>query len=430
VRITRCRVCEGRDLRLLLDLGCTALANAFLRREDLGRPETTFPLRLVLCGDCGLVQIDEDVPPDVLFKHYVYVTGTSNLVRLHAAWLAGHCARLCPLGRGDLVVEAASNDGTLLRAFRRFGVRTVGIEPAENLAEQANQEGIETLARYFDETTADDVRAGHGPARLVLARHVLAHAADLHGFVRGLEKVLGPDGLAVIEVPHLLPFYENVAYDTIYHEHRCYFSVRVLKGLLERGGLQVVDVREVSLHGGSVVVTAQRTGGRRRATSRVRRVLEREERAALHQAEPWQAFARAVAASKEELLAELDRLRAAGRSLAGYGAPAKGMTLLAYCGIGPDRLPYLVDRSPLKQHHWTPGHHVPILPSEQLLEDQPDVVLLLAWNFAAEIVRQQAVYRERGGRFLLPLPQPQYWHAGLAQGREAASRVRRVMRRP
>ncbi len=424
MRITRCRVCESRDLQAFLDLGSTALANDFRRPEELDGVEARFPLRLVLCGSCGLVQIDEDVAPELLFSHYLYVTGTSDLARLHAAWLAGRCARVCPLGPGDLVLEAASNDGTVLRAFREQGIRTLGIEPAANLAERACADGIETLPRFFDEATAEEVRARHGPVKLIVARHVLAHVADLHGFVRGLACVLRPDGVAVVEVPHLLPFYEGLEYDTVYHEHRCYFSVRVLKQLFERAGLELVDVQEVTLHGGSVVVTAQLLGGRRRPTSRVRRVLEREERAELHRLEPWQEFARQVAASKEELLAELDRLRGLGRTVAGYGAPAKGMTLLAYCGIGRDRLPYLVDRSPYKQHRCTPGHHVPIFAPEKLLRDRPEVVLLLAWNVAAEIVLQQAAYLEGGGRFLLPLPRPHYWR--VARREPAGRRVEKA----
>jgi hypothetical protein len=395
----------------ILDLCSTALANSFVEPGRHAEPEPRYPLRLVRCGSCGLVQIDEEVAPEVLFKHYVYVSGTSDVILRHAGFLASHFANHCPLEKGDLVLEAASNDGTVLRAFQKFGVRTLGIEPAENIAATARSAGIDTVCAFFNATTAAQIRSVHGPAKLILARHVLAHVADLHGFIRGLGLVLDHDGLAVIEVPHLASFHGNLEYDTIYHEHLCYFSVRVLRQLFEQLDMELVAVLEMPIHGGCVVVSAQRQGGPRQVEPSVQRLIEREERAGLHRAGTWQSFARRVAAQKAGLVAELDRLRAAGRTLAGYGAPAKGMTLLAHCGIGTDRLPYLVDKSPHKQGLLTPGHHIPIFAPDKLLQDQPDVVLVLAWNFAAEVVAQQAEYRRRGGRFLLPIPEAHYWKA-------------------
>ncbi len=416
MRVKECRVCDSRELQPILDLGYTALANSFLKPGQDAGAEPRFPLRVVLCGKCGLVQIDEQVPPEVLFKDYIYVTGTSDLALTHADFLAGHFVKDYGLRKGDLVLEAASNDGTVLKAFQKHGVTTVGIEPAENIAARANRDGVETVCEFFNVPTATAVRDRHGPAKLILARHVLAHVADLHGFVQGFGVVLDHDGLAVVEMPHLLPFYDNLEYDTVYHEHLCYFSVRVLKTLFERFGLELINVREVAIHGGSILVTAQRRGGPHVPTPAVARMLEREERAGLHRLEPWQGFARRVAASRDTLRAELDRLHAAGRTLAGYGAPAKGMTLLSYCGIGPERLPYLVDKSPYKQGHLTPGHHIPVHAPAKLLQEQPDVVLILAWNFAAEVVAQQAEYTRRGGRWLLPLPAAHYWQPVPATG--------------
>jgi novobiocin biosynthesis protein NovU/D-mycarose 3-C-methyltransferase len=306
-----------------------------------------------------------------------------------------------------------------LKAFRRHGVRTVGIEPAENIAAAAAADGVETVCEFFDAATARDLRDRYGPAKLILARHVLAHVADLHGFVAGLRDVLAPDGLAVVECPHLLPFHDRLEYDTVYHEHLCYFSVGVLDTLFGMFGLELVDVREVAIHGGSIVVSAQPAGGPRERTAAADRVLARELAAGLHRPEVWDTFARGVAAEREALRATVAGLRARGRRLAGYGAPAKGMTLLAYCGLGRDELPYLVDKNPLKQGRLTPGHHIPIVPPERLLADRPDVVLLLAWNFAEEVVRQQAEYQTRGGRFLLPLPAPHYWGDRPAAARAA-----------
>ncbi len=420
MHVDHCRVCLGRDLHLFLDLGETALANSFLLPERLGEPEPKFPLRVVLCRSCGLVQIDEEVPPEVLFRHYLYVSATSDLVHAHARFLAEHFTAAAPLRDGDLVLEAASNDGTVLKAFGRLGFRTVGVEPAENIAARANADGVETVCEFFNAETARAVRDRYGPAKLILARHVLAHVADLHGFVEGLRTVLDHDGLAVVECPHLLPFHDRLEYDTVYHEHLCYFSLGVLDALFRRHGLELVDVLEVAVHGGSIVVSAQRAGGPRTRTDWVERLLARERAAGLHRPEPWAEFARRVAASRDALRETIAGLRARGQTLVGYGAPAKGMTLLAYCGLDRGELPYIVDKSPHKQGRLTPGHHIPVLPPERLLADQPDVVLLLAWNFAEEVVRQQAEYLNRGGGVLLPLPTPHYWAGGVAPARRAA----------
>lgn len=414
MQVTHCRVCAAGDLELFLDLGETALANRFLGAEQLAEPEPRFPLRLVLCRRCGLVQIDEEVPPEVLFKNYIYVSGTSDLVKVHAADLARHFTSTYRLEAGDLVLEAASNDGTVLRAFQQHGCRSVGIEPADNIASVANAEGVETICDFFGVAAAQRFCRSHGPARLFLGRHVLAHVADLRGFVAGMAAVLHPDGIAAVEVPHLLPFHDHLEYDTVYHEHLCYFSVGVLKNLFERFGLELIDVREAAIHGGSIVVTAQRRGGPWPVQARVARIIAREDENELALPSTWQRFARKVEHSRKLLLAELDRLVRRGCRLAGYGAPAKGMTLLSYCGLGKDRIPYLVDRSPHKQGLFTPGGHIPIDTPDRLLRDQPDVVLLLAWNFATEIARQQAEYLRRGGRLLLPIPSVHEWRGRLA----------------
>ena len=413
MQVHKCRVCGGDRLDLIVDLGQTALANRFLRPDQADQPEPFYPLRVLLCAECGLVQLDEEVPRELLFKNYIYMSGTSSLVRAHARWLGESLGRRYDLGSHDLVLEAASNDGTVLKEFRWQGIPVLGIEPAENIAAAAIEHGIPTVVDFFDERSAQAMRDQHGPARLFLARHVLAHVADLHGFVRGIKHVLAEDGVAVIEVPHLAELFCHLEFDTIYHEHLCYFSAAVLQTLLGQFGLTIIDVDRLSIHGGSLLVHAGHEGVHP-VSPRLVEVLSQEENLRLDQLETWRGFARRVLQVKEELLQFLDRLRAGGESVAGYGAAAKANTLLAYCGLGPAQLPWIVDSSPLKQGLLTPGHHIPVGGPEMLLQRQPDVTLILAWNFAEEIFEQQADYRRRSGRFAVPLPAPRFMVSSIS----------------
>jgi hypothetical protein len=417
-----CRVCDSTALEVFLDLGLAPLANRFLRPDQLREPEPLFPLRICLCGRCGLVQLDDDVPRDVLFRDYIYLTGTSDLVHRHAQWLARTLCTRFALGPRDLVMEAASNDGSVLRAFRREGVQVLGIEPAANIGVQANADGIPTVCDFFDARVARALRREYRPAKLFLARHVLGHVTDLHGFAAGIREVLADDGVAVVEVPHVATLYEQLAFDTIYHEHLCYFSVAVLQALFKRFGLALLDVEQVEMHGGSVLVQVVHESGPYQFSRRLDATLAAERALRLDRLETWIDFARRVGRLKGELLAFLDGHIRAGRRVAGYGAPAKGNALLSYCGIGPDRLPYLVDKSPAKQGLITPGHHIPVHAPEKLLEDQPDLTLILAWNFAAEIVEQQAEYVSRGGRFAVPVPRPHVLPAEREAARKALRR--------
>ncbi len=406
MQVKQCRICASSDLEPILDLGKTALANRFLKQNQLNEPEPFYPLRLRLCGACGLVQIDENVPRELLFTDYIYVSGTSDSVRRHAGWLAQTLGRRYRLDPSDLVVEAASNDGTVLQSLKTLGLRVQGVEPAANIASRAIEAGIPTLVEFFDANSARRLREEQGPAALFLARHVLAHVTDLHGFVRGIEAVLAPNGVAVIETPHLAALYRKLEFDTIYHEHLCYYSVSALQTLFAGFGLKIIDVDKIDLHGGSVLLHAARTASAHQPTKRVAQVIVEEDDLQLRQVTAWQRFAEQVEEWRDRFVPFLDKLIARGSKLAGYGAPAKGNTLLAYCGIGPDRLPYLVDKSPHKQGLFTPGQHIPVFPVTRLLEDGPDVTLILAWNFAEEILEQQTDYQRAGGRFAVPIPSP------------------------
>jgi SAM-dependent methyltransferase len=388
----------------VLELGDQPLANAFLRSQDEFAEEPTFPLDVYLCRDCALVQLLDVIDPELLFRSYLYVTGTSDTIAQHNQAYARSVAQALDLGSDDLVIEAASNDGSLLRCFQGHGVRTLGVEPAANIAEQARARGVETLDVFFNEEAAREIRASRGAARAVIGNNVLAHVDDPQGFLRGCKALLDETGLVVVEVPYLGPFLERLEYDTVYHEHLCYFSVGPLARLCDAVGLSIVRIDFVPVHGGSLRMYAGHSQVHGGHASDVMRLVEQERGQGMASLERFERFAEEVAEARRTLLELLDRLKAEGRSVAGYGAPAKGNTLLNYCGIDTGRVAYTVDKSPLKVGLYTPGMHLPVLPVSTLLERKPDYVLILAWNFAEEIQRQQQAYREQGGRFIVPIP--------------------------
>jgi SAM-dependent methyltransferase len=408
---TICRSCGAGDLEPILSLGDTPLANSLLTAGQLSEPEPTFPLDLVFCPQCSLVQITESVPPEDLFSDYPYFSSFSDTMLQSASAIADRLVCERGLDGGSLVVEVASNDGYLLQYYLAAGVPVLGVEPAANIAAVAEAErSIPTLVEFFGRELAQRLVDEGTRADVIHANNVLAHVPDLNGVVEGFSLLLKPGGVAVIEAPYLVDFIDRVEFDTIYHEHLCYFSLTALDNLFARHGLTIIDVERLPIHGGSLRIFASPSIGSdgapaERSAAVVALRAEEVERGV--DAFPLYAgFADAVSTLSADLRALLAGLKSQGKSIAAYGASAKGSTLLNYCGVGSETLDFVVDRSTVKQGLYTPGTHLPILAPEHLLEAMPDYVLLLTWNFAEEILSQQAAYVERGGRFIVPVPAP------------------------
>jgi SAM-dependent methyltransferase len=405
-RREECRICGSRHLSCILDLGLSPLANRFLRADQLEDEEPRFPLDLFVCGDCSLVQLLEVVDPELLFRDYIYVSGTSETMRAHFAAFAGALLSRFDFRPHDLVVEVASNDGTFLGNFAGRGLRLLGIEPAVNIAALARRRGIESIGEFFSEDVAEQVRRERGPAACVLATNVFAHLDDMNGFVRGLGRLLAPDGIFVFENSYVRDMIDHLEFDSIYHEHLSYFSVTALSALFARHGMAIFDVEHQPVHGGSLRVFVKRESAHHPVTAAPARFRDEEREAGVCGGPALRTFADRVSELRSSLVALLGRLRADGHRIAAYGSAAKGNTLLNFMGIGANLISYLVDRSPLKQGMFAPGTHLPVLPVERLLEDRPDYTLILAWNFTDEILRQQHAYVEAGGRFIVPIPVP------------------------
>ena len=403
---TACRACGAGGLEPVIDLGRTPLANALRPAGRRPEPPAEYPLTLRRCPACALVQLGEIVAPERLFSDYVYLSSFSDTMLHHAEAMASDLIAGERLGGGSLVVELASNDGYLLQYFKARGVPVLGIEPAQNIAAVAERErGIPTIAHFFDAALAAVLAAQGRRADVVIGNNVLAHVPALSGFVHGVATVLKPSGIAVFEVPYLGEMLDRVEFDTIYHEHQCYFSATALAALFAGQALPICDLQPVAIHGGSIRVFAAPAGARP-PTERLQALLREEQEWGVSTPEPYVEFAGRVGALRRRLVELLARLKGEGRRIAAYGAAAKGVTLLSYCGIGAETLEFVVDRSTVKQGQRYPVGGLPILPPEALLERKPDYALLLTWNFAAEILRQQQAFREAGGRFIVPVPEP------------------------
>ncbi|HUR22030.1 MAG TPA: class I SAM-dependent methyltransferase [Vicinamibacterales bacterium] len=400
-----CRACRSGRLYMFLSLGDQPPANAFLSRDQLALAEARWPLDPQVCLDCGLIQIPNVLRAD-FFRDYVYVPSASDTLHHHFAGLAAVVRKNLARGSNDLVVDIGSNDGLFLWKLKCGGGRGLGIEPAENLAHVARDRGVEVVTEYFTANIARDVRENHGAALVVTATNTFNHIDDLHGFMAAVMVLLDSAGTFIVEVPYAGDLIENNEFDTIYHEHVSEFTVKSIVDLFACFDLVVVDIVRLAVHGGSMRVFGRRRNAGAVPSSAVAEWLSAEQRVGLFDVATYDAFAERVQVIKERTLALLETLTADGRRIAGYGASAKGNTLLNYYGIGADTLPYLADRNPLKRGLFSPGMHIPVVRVERVLEEQPDYLLLLAWSSKVEVMRQQKEYRRRGGTFIVPVPEP------------------------
>ncbi len=403
----RCRCCGATLEHSFLDLGRSPLANAFLTAQDLDRPEAMYPLHARVCAQCLLVQLPQVETPEKIFGHYVYFSSYSDSWLRHAESFARTAIKSYALGAGSLVIEVGSNDGYLLQYFSAKGVPVLGVEPARNVADVAIAKGIRTVNRFFGLRAARDIAAQYGRADLLVGNNVLAHVPDLNDFVAGLAEALQPEGVLAMEFPHILRLILENEFDTIYHEHFCYFSLHSMEQVLRRHGLQAFSVETLATHGGSLRVHVARTSNSSHAADdSVQKTRDLERAQGLDRLETYGGFAAGPLKVKQRLPEMLREAKRSGGPVAAYGAAAKGNTLLNYCGIGRDLVEYVADRNPHKQGLFLPGSRIPVFAPEKLHETRPALVLVLAWNLLDEILGQLAFVREWGGRFLVPIPEP------------------------
>jgi 2-polyprenyl-3-methyl-5-hydroxy-6-metoxy-1,4-benzoquinol methylase len=402
---TACRFCAAPLHLVFADLGMSPLANSYRTLEQGNAMEPFYPLRALVCSQCFLVQLEQYETPAHIFGDYAYFSSYSTSWLEHSRRYVEQMVQRFALDGSSPVVELASNDGYLLQYFKERGIPVLGIEPAANVAQVAEEKGISTLVEFFGEDTARSV-AQRGQADLLVGNNVLAHVPDLNDFVAGMKVLLGPAGVLTMEFPHLLRLMDANQWDTIYHEHFSYFSFATASRVFAAHGLRLFDVEELPTHGGSLRIYGAHDDDRAKATTeRATELLERERAAGLEDLETYARYNDRVRADKRDILSFLIDLKRDGRRIAGYGAPAKGNTLLNFCGIGTDILDYTCDLNPHKQGHLLPGSHVPIHAPDVLREDRPDVVLILPWNLRGEIVEQLGFIREWGGRFAARSPE-------------------------
>ncbi len=396
-----CRICEGTNLEKILDLGTMPLANAFLPKSELGKPEDKFPLELYFCDKCSLLQLCHVVDPEILFRNYRYQTSASSPLVAHFKEMASDIVSKYVRSVGDLVVEIGSNDGSLLENMKGRA-KILGVDPAPEMEKLAKIKGVPTMTAFFNSETADKIAARYGNAKVIVANNVLAHIDDIQDVFKGIAKLLKTDGVCIFEAHWVGNLIGKGGFDQIYHEHLCYFSLHALSYLAKRFGLKILEVTTVPIHGESLRVTAGKTGSPRRY---VELFLKKEKKIGLDNLKTFRQFAEKVENNKRALVALIEKLKSENKKITGYGAPAKGNTLLNFCGIRPDMLDFITDTTPLKQGLFAPGSRIPVVPPEKNADTVPDYILLLSWNYADAILEKESALRKKGLKFIIPVPE-------------------------
>lgn len=405
-----CLFCKTPLRRTFVDLGMHPLCESYLSKDKLNHMEPFYPLHVYVCEQCFLVQLHEYVSPAEIFTEYAYFSSYADSWVQHAKRYTEMIVERLKLTAKSCVVELASNDGYLLQHFVTKGIPVLGIEPAANVAEAAKKRNVPTLVEFFGRLTASKLVTERGRADLVVGNNVLAQVPDINDFVAGIKLLLAPQGVVTIEFPHLMRLMEGNQFDTIYHEHFFYFSLMSAERIFAAHGLTLFDVEELPTHGGSLRIYGRHTeDATQPVTERYLELMNREKAAGFNRLDTYAIFAEKVKETKRKLLEFLIEVKRKGKTIAGYGAPGKGNTLLNYCGVRGDFIDYTVDRNTYKQGKYLPGTHIPIFSPEKIRETRPDYVLILPWNFKDEIMTQVSHIREWGGQFVVPIPEVQVY---------------------
>lgn len=408
MRVTQCRICESKDLHKFLDLGMHPPSDAFLRKEQLKLSEEKFPLDVYFCKTCGLVQLGFVVPPEKLFrKNYVYVSSISGTMRANWMDLVSDVDKKFGIHKESLIVDIGGNDGTLLGCFHDsgFDVKTLNIDPSD-VAKLKKTPKVDVINEFFSKKIASQAVKRFGKASVITGTNVFAHVNNLDDFMGGVDVLLDDDGVLVLEFPYLLDLIEKTEFDTIYHEHLSYFSVRPLTKLYKKFGMSIVDIKRIPVHGGSIRIFVKRNDSKPKTTTTVQELIDLEEGKGLYDLGTYEGFAERVSDLKEKLVSLLKKIKSEGKTIAGDTAPAKGNTLLNYCGIDTKFLDFVAEINPIKQGLYTPGTHIPVVSLEKIYKDRPNYLLVLAWNFKDDIMKQQKDFHDNGGKFIIPIPEP------------------------
>ncbi len=407
MKITKCRICSNGNLHNFLSLGNQPLANSFLKKEQLDEKEEKFPLNLCFCDNCKLVMLTDVISPEKMFKNYVYVSSTTNTFKEHFKEFAHEFLTMMNLDNNSLIVDIGSNDGILLKPFKDAGMYVIGVEPATNVAKIAESSGIETINEFFNDTVTQRIINKKGRADMVTATNVFAHVDDITSLTRNVYSLLKDDGIFVIEVQYIADMLRKMTFDNVYHEHLSYFSGISLINFFSKFDMEIFKFKKVDSHGGSLRVYVKKKKSERfPVDNSVKQLIDEESELGIRSLATYVEFAKKVDDVRNQLLNFVQDIKSQGKNIAAYGAPAKGNTLLNFCGIDNNYISFVVDDNPLKQGLFTPGTKIPVFDSTKLDEQKPDYVLILAWNFANEILTKNQKYRDHGMKFIIPLPKP------------------------